>query len=296
MKILLFDIGGTAIKYGLNRDGCQDSPFEIPTQAHLGGPHVLSTIKELAQEFSGFDAVGVSTAGQVNPIEGSIIYANSNLPNYTGMPLRQELEQFLGVPVTVENDVNCAAMGEAVYGAGKDFDSFLCLTYGTGVGGAIVENKRIYHGSSFSAGEFGGIITHGSKHLAGKDCFDGSYERYASTTALVKSAMDFDSSLRSGREIFAALSRPEVKCLVDCWIDEIVLGLITVTHIFNPPCIILGGGIMTQHYITEQVSRKLTYNIMSSFNHVKVFPAALGNTAGMLGAYHLTLQRLENGH
>lgn len=293
MKILVFDIGGTALKYGLCADGKLENVKEIPTNAHLGGPHILETLKKITADFPCLDAVGISTAGQVDPVKGSIIYANSNIPHYTGMPLKQEMEQAFGIPVSVENDVNCAAIGEAIYGAGKDFASFLCLTYGTGIGGAIVENKTVYHGSSFSAGEFGGIITHGSARLAGTDCFDGSYERYASTTALVKAAMDFERSLNSGRAIFASFQRPEIKKIVDCWIDEVVLGLITLTHIFNPPCIILGGGIMSQPYVTEETANRLSQRIMSSFNHVKICPALLGNIAGMLGAYHLVSQAVE---
>ena len=113
--------------------------------------------------------------------------------------------------------------------------SFLCLTYGTGVGGAIIENEQVYHGSSFSAGEFGAVITHAEEKLSGTEPFDGCYERYASATALVKMVSEIDSSLTNGRQIFADLERPEIKAVVNKWIDEIVLGLTTLIHIFNPP-------------------------------------------------------------
>lgn len=288
MKALVFDIGGTSIKYAVCENGVLFDSKETPTNAQLGGPHILETVISLIEQESGFDAIGISSAGQVNSEDGSIIYANSNIPNYTGMQLRAELEKRFHVPVMVENDVNCAAMGEAVYGAGADYDDFLCLTYGTGVGGAIIQNKNVYHGSTFSAGEFGAVVTHAEEKLHGTDIFDGCYERYASTTALVRRASALNPALNSGRAIFEHLEDEGVKDLLNAWIDEILLGLSTLIHIFNPPCIVLGGGIMVQPYIIERLHDRLPDFIMSSFAHVSVVPAALGNRAGMLGIYHLT--------
>ncbi len=287
MKALVFDVGGTSIKYGRCENGVLTNLNETPTEAERGGAHILQRLMSLIEKEQDFDAIGISTAGQVNAKTGSIIYANSNIPNYTGMELRKELSARFHVPVTVENDVNAAAIGEASYGAGRDYDSFLCLTYGTGVGGAIIHNKAIFHGSSFSAGEFGGIVTHGSVKLAGSDAFDGCYERFASTTALVQAARRFDASLTNGKLIFERISEPAVKKLIDAWIDEILLGLSTLIHIFNPTCIVLGGGIMVQPYIIEQINRKLPTQIMPSFAHVKILPAQLGNSAGLLGIYYL---------
>lgn len=265
---------------------------ECPTEAYKGGPHILETICTLVEQSLPFDAIGISTAGQVNPEEGYIIYANSNIPDYTGTQFQKILQERFHVPVAVENDVNSAALGEAIFGAGKGKDSFLCLTYGTGVGGAIIENKQVYHGSSFSAGEFGAIITHAEEKLTGTDPFDGCYERYASATALVKMVSAVDPSLTNGRQIFTNLERPEIKAVVNKWIDEIVLGLATLIHIFNPSCVVLGGGIMVQPYILEQIHARIPQMVMSSFAHVQISSAELGNSAGLLGAYYLASQKL----
>ena len=127
MNILVFDIGGTAIKYGLCVDDTLVRVNETPTNAHLGGRHIMDTITALIEQENDYDAIGISTAGQVNAKEGFIIYANNNIPNYTGTQIRKELEEKFHVPVMVENDVNSAAIGEAIYGAGKDFHDFLCL-------------------------------------------------------------------------------------------------------------------------------------------------------------------------
>ncbi len=287
MAIMVLDIGGTAIKSGLYIDGELTDIRETPTEAQKGKEHVVNRAKEIItdyQQHSAFERIGISTAGQVDPFRGEIIYANENIPGYTGTKLKEIMEQQFHVPACVENDVNAAAIGESVFGAGKGYKEFVCLTYGTGVGGAIFTNGKLYTGSSFSAGEFGAIVTHPEARFAGQNIFSGCYEEYASTTALVKNAKRFDSSLSNGRKIFERFDEPDVKALVDRWILEIVYGLTTIIHILNPECAILGGGIMEQPYVLEQLREKLYPNLISSFRQVKIEKAALGNHAGMLGA------------
>ncbi|MBR5617775.1 MAG: ROK family protein [Oscillospiraceae bacterium] len=294
MKILVFDIGGTSIKYGCCVDNRLVEVHETPTEAKKGGPHIVNTLISLIEKQEGYDAIGISTAGQVNAEGGFIIYANENIPGYTGTQIKAKLEEKFHVPVVVENDVNAAATGEAIYGAGRDCDDFLCLTYGTGVGGAIVQDKKVFHGSSFSAAEFGAIVTHAEQRIGSADYFDGCYERYASTTALVRMAMAYRPELCSGRKIFENLQDPAVMEILDRWVDEIMVGLGTLTHIFNPTCIVLGGGIMVQPLIMELIHKKISRYIMPSFTHVKIRSAELGNSAGLLGACHLAVQHLES--
>ena len=105
----------------------------------------------------------------------------------------------------------------------------------------------------------------------------------------MKSAQQFDPTLTNGRKIFERLKEPDVKKLIDHWIMEIIYGLTTIIHMLNPECVILGGGIMEQPYIIEQLREKLYSNIMFSFRQVKLEKAALGNRAGMLGAAVLEL-------
>ena len=292
MTTIVLDIGGTAIKSGLYIDGTLTDLKEIPTEASQGGAHVTARAKEIIatyQQHTPFERIGISTAGQVDPVRGQIIYANENIPGYTGTKLKEILEQEFHVPVAVENDVNAAAIGESVFGAGKNRSNFVCLTYGTGVGGAIFSGGKLYSGSSYSAGEFGAIVTHPEARKIEEDMFSGCYEKYASATALVKSAQQFDATLINGRKIFERLEEPDVKELVDRWILEILYGLTTIIHMLNPECVILGGGIMEQPYVIEQLRERLYPNIMSSFRQVKLEKAALGNRAGMLGAAVLGL-------
>lgn len=285
MGTAALDIGGTSIKSGV-WTGVKDETLQLeetPTNAGLGGIHVVEQAIKILERFRDFDSIGVSTAGQVDSRRGVIRYANENIPGYTGMEIGRILREHFQVPVAVENDVNAAALGEGIFGAGKGKRDFLCLTYGTGVGGAIVMDQKVYHGCAFSAGEFGGILVHPEDRAEG-EFFSGCYETYASVTALAARAMEIDAELTDGRKIFAALEQPEVRAAVDGWIDEIVNGLQTLIHIFNPSCVILGGGVMSQAYVTEQVGARTMERIMPSFRDVEILPAALGNRAGLLGA------------
>lgn len=300
MRTIVFDIGGTAIKFGICSDGHLESASELPTQAKLGGRHILNTVaglieRETSRGGAPFDGIGVSTAGQIDAAEGSVIYANQNIPDYTGMQIRRELEARFHLPTAVENDVNSAAIGEAVYGGAKDVSSFLCLTYGTGIGGAIIENRAVYHGSGGCAGEFGSIVTHADAAIAGGSFTDGCYERFASATALVAAAVKYDSRLSDGRKIFAALDDPQVVQILDSWVDEVLCGLSSLIHIFHPSCVILGGGIMSQPLIHQTIAARRENYLMPSFSHVKILPALLGNRAGLLGIHYLTEERIRQG-
>ena len=290
-RIAVLDIGGTSIKSGILADGKLQDVREQDTNAKNGGAYVMERAREILRTYGTFDAIGISTAGQVDSRQGCIRYANENIPGYTGMKIRDILQEEFGVPVAVENDVNAAALGEACFGAGRGDRDFLCITYGTGVGGAIILNHEVYTGSMFSAGEFGGILIHPEDRAAGQP-FSGCYEKYGSTTALVRMAREYDDSLDNGRKIFARISEEPVRRIVDRWIDEIVYGLISVIHIFNPSRIVLGGGVMAQPYIIEQVREKTSREIMDSFRNVELVQAELGNHAGLLGAASLAQKLL----
>lgn len=292
MRAAVLDIGGTSIKSGI-WDGRELTEVrEQDTEAKKGAAHVVSRVLDILRSYRPFDAAGISTAGQVNSKEGYIRYANDNMPGYTGTRIKDIVSSEFQVPVAVENDVNAAALGEAAWGAGRDHEDFLCLTYGTGVGGAIIIGKRVYSGSMFSAGEFGGIVVH-PEHCVKGQPFSGCYEKYASATALVEEALKHDESLSSGRAVFARFGEPCVRAIVDRWIDEIVHGLVTVIHSFNPPCVILGGGVMEQPYILEQVRGRTADRIMDSFKNVELKPAALGNRAGLMGASWLAVEEMK---
>ena len=200
------------------------------------------------------------------------------------MEIRSIIEDRFGKPAAVINDVNAAALGEARYGAGQGEDDFICRTYGTGVGGEGFWQGKLYACSGFSAGEAGAIVVHPEDRDPQRDIFSGCYERYASVTALVKKAQEFDSRLGNGRVIFEEMERSGVRQIVEEWIREIVYGLTSLIHVLNPTCIILGGGVMEQEYVLERVRELLGMHLMESYRKTDVKRALLGNCAGMYGA------------
>ncbi len=290
MNVVALDIGGTAIKSGYWNGEALSCVKELPTDAKQGAGHILEKVREIISSYDHFEAIGISTAGQVNTIDGSIYYANENIPGYTGVQLRRILEEEFHVPVSVENDVNAAALGELFFGAAQGIGDFLCVTYGTGVGGAIVIDGKIYGGSTFSGGSFGGIVVHPEDVLPGID-FSGCYEKYASTRSLVQRALEIDPALVNGREIFERKDEPKVAQVIDAWIDEIVLGLVTLVHVFNPKLIVLGGGVMAQEYVLSEINRRIKEIISPGFRDVRLAAAKLKNTAGLMGAVYLCEQR-----
>ena len=155
MKISCIDIGGTYIKSGVLEDGVLTGVEETPTDGGGGARAMLSRVAQLVRQTPGVERVGVSTAGEVDARTG-VIRLSDNIPGYTGLNPRQILEGELGLPVAVENDVNAAAAGEFAFGAARDEQDFLMVSYGTGVGGAVYTGGRLYRGRAGSAGGVGG--------------------------------------------------------------------------------------------------------------------------------------------
>lgn len=294
MNILTLDIGGTAIKYGLSDlEGRLTRMGERPTQAHLGGAHVADAVLEILREYPEAEAVGISTAGQVEALTGRILYATDNIPGYTGLPLGELVREASGKPVCVENDVYAAALGELAYGSGKGLNSFLFLTYGTGIGGAYVKEGVLHRGERSMAGYWGHILT----HPAGRPCTcgqKGCYEAYASTAALVR-----DAERRTGRHMTGRLLFQETKenpCIQECldaWMDEVVWGLVTLVNTLDPEAVLLGGGIMRETALVEEIRRRLLPCLSPVSRSLLVDSSRLGNTAGMLGAVYLCRRLLQ---
>lgn len=289
MNILTFDIGGTNIKYGLCNDRFElVEKHSIPTEAHKGGQVLIEKIIDIIESYENIDRVAISTAGQVDSEKGIVVYSTGNIPYYTGMMVKKLIENKTGIPTYVENDVNAAALGEAYFGAAKNEKDFICLTYGTGIGGAIFLNGELYKGAGSSAGEMGHMIV----HAGGRQCTcggEGCYEAYASANALLKEVNKVSGAELNAFEIFekANIERPEIRSEIDKWIDEIIIGLINIIYTFNPSLIVLGGGIMNEDYIIDLIDRKIYNRLMDNYKDVNIVRSKLGNKAGMLGVAYM---------
>ena len=289
MRIAGVDIGGTSIKLGVfDGAGKMYDFIEYDTDSHKGGNYILQNLIDKIEQFEQVDAIGVSTAGQVDRENGMIVQESANIPQTSGLQIKRILGNHFNVPVNVENDVNAAALGESQFGAGRDYNDFLFLAYGTGIGGAIVANSELYYGRNGYAAEFGHMITHGNG-LTCKCGVKGCYETYASTTALLREAQKLDSNITNGRIIFEKFyeNDKQIKKVIEKWVEEIVIGLTSIIHIFNPTTIVIGGGIMEQEVLVHMISEKVNEMVLESFAGVNIVKASLGNRAGMLGAVSL---------
>lgn len=291
MRIATLDIGGTAIKYGVWEAGQLTGLSERPTPVTCTRD-LISAIAEIVREIGAVDAIGISTRGQVDG-NGRIIYDNGPIEDYTGTPLKALLEERLEIPVWVENDVNCAAWGEACCGAGKEHKDFLCITYGTGIGGAIILNGQLYRGSNWSAGEFGSMQLFSQKPAW--QGFGGAYyENFASTSALVSAVQTIKPAIENGRQVCQYMKDPDVGKAVSAWIAHVSFGLSTLIHIFNPGLIVLGGGLMQNEEIFQRINDCTMTQLMPGFECVRLKPAQLGNRAGIIGAAMLAKDAFTN--
>ncbi|WP_054199978.1 ROK family protein [Clostridium baratii] len=285
------DIGGTSIKYGLiNEEGLIIKNDLIDTEAYKGGPHIIEKVKNIVREFLNeytLSGICISTAGMVCPIKGEIIYSGKAIPNYKGTKIKEILEEEFNIRCEVENDVNCAALGELWKGSGKEVKSMACLTIGTGIGGAIILDKNIVHGFSNSAGEIGYMIVNGEK-----------IQDIASTTALVKKVAkrkgilpkDIDGRyILNGYENGDEICKEEVENLTDI----LAIGITNISYLFNPETVVLGGGIMEREDIFRPLLNKSLkkYMIDKLYLDTNIQFAKLKNTAGMIGALYNFLNK-----
>ncbi|HFI0126176.1 TPA: ROK family protein [Streptococcus suis] len=283
---LAIDIGGTQIKYGrLDEAGQILESYKIDTEAHKGGPHILATVKKLVADFHAqapLSGVAISSAGMVDPDKGEIFYSGPQIPNYAGTQFKSEIETAFGLPCEIENDVNCAGLAEGISGAGQDCQISLCLTIGTGIGGCLLINKEIYHGSSNAACEVGYLP------LA-----EGAFQDIASTTALVQHVADLHGQNPAdwnGYKIFQEAKAGDAHCIaaIDRMVNYLGQGIANICYVANPEVVILGGGIMAQKdYLFEKIQAALKENLVSSLaDKTRLAFAEHENAAGMLGAFY----------
>lgn len=289
MRIAALDIGGTSIKAAVWENGDLRDLREIPTPVTCASD-LLRAAEHIVREMGDVEAVGISTRGQVDG-NGVILFDNGPISDYTGTQIKARLEAALGLPVAVENDVNCAAWAEAMLGAGKEHPDFLCVTYGTGIGGAIIQNGSLYHGANWSAGEFGAMQLF-SQNPNGEGLCAAFYENLASASALVEQAQAVDTTIQSGRQVCARMDEPDLAPVIDRWVTNVSWGLSSLIHVFNPSLIVLGGGILQNAELFHRIHARTQSQLMPGFEVVQLKPAQLGNTAGMIGAALLAEQSL----
>lgn len=306
------DLGGTAVKVGIcNEEGQLLHTYEGPTEVDKGADTIVANIEKYVRrvvEESPFAweqvaGVGAGVAGFTNVREGIIILApNVGLKDF---PIREILEQRLGKPIKIDNDANVAALGEAWGGAGKGIENCVCYTLGTGVGGGIIINGKIYQGFSGMAGELGHMSVVPDLEAIGCGCGQmGCLETVSSATGIIRMAKD--AVARGDRTSLSHVENIMAKDVFDAAKagDEAAIRIVNraafylgksmaaVAVVLNPQLFIVGGGVSKAGDIlfneVRSVFAKLTPEPVQ--RGMQIVPATLGNDAGMVGAAGLFLR------
>ena len=306
------DLGGTFIKGGIVDDSgkvlVQD---KVPTQSEKGAEAVAGNIANLCKtlleraNMTASDAVGIGMGvpGMIDSAKGEVVYSN-NL-GWEHFYIRDEVEKLTGLPVKIANDANVAALGETKFGCGKGYDNTVMLTLGTGVGGGIIIDGKLFEGNRSAGAELGHsvIVAGGEPCTCGRK---GCLEAYASATALIrdtKRAMQANKASKmweigdienvTGKTAFDYMDKDQsAKAVVAGYIEKLGTGITNVANEFRPQAVILGGGVCAQgdtliKPLREYVNKEIYAG--SKGPQVEIITATLGNSAGILGAAALWL-------
>ena len=309
MYYIGIDLGGTNIKGALvSETGEIAREVSRPTRVELGAEAVCDGIAAVITELSsGVDrtslgGVGLGCPGTVDDETGRVLYAN-NL-GWKNFDLRAAVKSRTDFDLRIGNDANVAALAEVLVGCAKGAQSAVIVTLGTGVGGGIIINGKVYSGSNFAGGELGHtvIVVDGRPCTCGRH---GCWETYASATGLIKTTkehmkdapkdspiwtiVDGDESKVNGRTAFDAMRAgdPVGKAVVDEYIKYLSVGLTDVINIFQPAILCIGGGICNEGETLLAPVRAFIDReqyAMNSTKKTKVCKAQLGNDAGIIGA------------
>ena len=308
MAILGIDIGGTSIKGGLvYRYGQVDKLFSLPIDKSLSQDEQIKALINIIKETyndNEFDGIGLGIPGAIDGTLGVVMYSN-NL-KWENLEIGRMLKHaFPGKKVAMTNDANAAALGEAKFGSAKNEQNVVMITLGTGVGGGIIINGKLYEGNHGRGAELGHqvIVLDGILCSCGRK---GCFEQYASATALINQAKEaikenpeckLAFNAKNGEEVNGKLIFETAKAgcstaqkVVDNYVKYLSEGLINICNVFRPSSIVLSGGIANQgDYLINKVVAYLEkehYGYLPEFK-VNIKIASLGYNSGIIGAASL---------
>ena len=307
------DIGGTNVPAAIIDEGGDIVHVINKKTMAEGGPdtvinRITDSINDLTKYFSDniktgkIVGIGIGTPGTLDHKKGQII-TSPNLPQWRNIPLVELINKQVKMPVFIDNDANCAAIGEHWIGAAKGAENVVLITLGTGVGGGIIINNKIYRGSHGTAGEIGHItiFTKGNKCACGNF---GCLEAYASANATAARAKerlkreDTATSLQTKK--LSEINTYEIYIHAeqgDRFAQDILkesgtylgVGIATFANIFDPDVIIIGGGFAgaEKYLIPAAIDEAYKRSFKSVMDNIKITTAKLGNNAGIIGAAKL---------
>ncbi|MBR4072435.1 MAG: ROK family protein [Clostridia bacterium] len=313
MYKLGIDLGGTNIVAGVVDENYKiigtgsvktNAPRPAEEIADDMAKAVFMAIENSGVSIDDIESMGIGTPGAVDPVNGIVTYAN-NLGFYN-VPLAKMMKERVGKDFYLENDANAAAYGEYIAGAGKGTNNFIAITLGTGVGGGIIVNGKIYSGSNYAGGELGHTVI----AMDGEYCTcgrNGCWEAYASATALIRQTkqamLRYPDSIMwkmcndnikeiNGITAFNAMRQGDEagKRVVDKYIEYIAVGIANIINIFQPEILCIGGGISKEgKTLTDPINSYVMGDdyARSVEKRTVIKVADLGNDAGVIGAAFL---------
>lgn len=293
MAILSFDIGGSSVKYAVIEKtgkilakGKKTTPQEKEEFFRL-----IENVAASYRRAYTIEGAGFSFPGAVDDVSG-VIGGSSALPYIHDFPIRQELERRLSLPAALENDANCAALGESWLGVGKEHEDLVFLVIGTGIGGAVVKGKRIHHGKHLHGGEFGYMVSDASHRILSET---GSIrvlaERVADAKGLPREEMD-------GRKAFALADAGDADALqaVSAMYEALAMAIYNLQYAIDPEIFVLGGAVSERPGFAEEIGKRVDV-ILKDVGVARIRPvirpAQFGNDANLLGAVRALLNKQD---
>ncbi|MFE9957122.1 ROK family protein [Micromonospora sp. NPDC005299] len=287
------DIGGTkTIAMLVTPTGNVLGRAQAPTPARQGPRAVLDTAAGLAGQLSGDrrTSVGIGAAGTLDPATGTVRYATDSLPGWAGTRIAAELAARLNRRVSVDNDVNAAALGEAWTGAGREREHLLLVAVGTGLGAGLIRYGRVEHGAHGAAGEVAHLPVPGAERLRCGCGRHGHLEALASGTGLGAAYALATGERVTGREVAARAEAGEsmarrVLSLAGEALGGALAGLVAL---LDPQAVIVAGGAAPALF--PAATRAYAAELLPAWADVPLLPAALGDGAVAIGAARLAME------
>jgi len=309
MYYIGIDLGGTNIAVGLvDENGKIIHKDSIPTLREREYQDIikdmamlsLKVIKDSGVDIKDVKSIGIGSPGTPNSRDGILVYTN-NL-KFRNVPMRTEMQKYVNLPVYIDNDANCAALAESVAGAAKDVEHSITITLGTGIGGGVVINNKVYSGFNFAAAELGHtvIVVDGEQCTCGRK---GCWEAYAAATALIrqtKAAAQANPDSLINKLVNGDLSKIDAKTAFDAakqgdetgkkvvaqYIKYLAEGLINVINTFQPEILVIGGGVCKEgEYLLKPLKELVDKGVYSrDVPQTQIKVAQMGNDAGIVGA------------
>ena len=317
LEIIAFDIGATKIAYARVQFKIQNSKFKIISQKSevknfnfkiqnfdkiktpKSRKEVIKKIIEIVEKIKKATftnvafrtAVGIGIAGQIDFKRG-IVLSSPNMSGWENVPLRNILEKELKIPVILDNDAHCFVLGEACFGSARNYKHIIGLTLGTGIGGGIIIDGKLYRGANNTAGEFGHTIVETKYNFKCSCGIRGHLEAFASGQAMENLYKELNGEKLDTFEIEKRALRGEKKALkvINLTVSTLGKKLSDMINFFNPEIIVIGGGLSRMKLFWRPMIRETKKRVFfEPLTKTKIVRSKLGDKAGVLGAAVLAI-------